>query len=215
VAKQSKTTHVLMVVDMSGSMTSLAADVRGGFNEYVRGLRADGADYRLTATVFDTEFISLAVDAALDAVPELDGENYQPRGMTALLDAVGKTIVEFEAKHGEVTEAERVLVVISTDGQENSSNEFDRDRIKAMIAEREKTGRWGFIYLGAGADAWSGGNAIGLGATSVATNQTAAGTRSTYSGLLAASSAYSKGASIGETFSAVADADGVADESVK
>lgn len=206
------TTHVLMIVDMSGSMQGLANDVRGGFNGYVTTLKADAEmTYRLTVTLFDTEFIPLAVDAALADVPELTRENYYPRGMTALNDAIGKTLAEFDAKHGKVKKTERVLVVIQTDGQENSSREFTTDAVKALIAEKDKSDRWAFIFLGAGPEAFESGHAYGLGASTIATNQTGAGTRSTYSGLGAASVAYSGGASAAATFSVLEDTEGVVD----
>lgn len=206
------TTHVLMIVDMSGSMSGLANDVRGGFNEYVSTLKADTEQtYRLTVTLFDTEFIPLAVDAALDDVPQLDAGNYSPRGMTALNDAIGKTLAEFDIKHGKVRKHERVLVVIQTDGQENSSREFSTDQVKALIAEKDKSGRWGFIFLGAGPSAWTSGHAYGLGHSTIATTQTSDGTRSTYSGLATASASYSRGASVGETFSVLEATEGVAD----
>lgn len=213
--QQPTTTHVLMVVDMSGSMSNLAADVRGGFNEYVETLKADtGAEFRLTVTVFDTEFIPLAVDAGLADVPVLDRHNYQPRGMTALNDAIGKTLAEFDAKHGKVRKHERALMVIQTDGQENSSREFTTDQVKALIAEKDKSDRWGFVFLGSGPSAWTSGHSYGLGAQTIATTQTRAGTRSTYSGLATASVAYSAGASAGETFTALKETEGVADPNV-
>jgi uncharacterized protein YegL len=213
--EQPTTTHVLMVVDMSGSMSNLAADVRGGFNEYVETLKADtGAEFRLTVTVFDTEFIPLAVDAALADVPLLDRHNYQPRGMTALNDAIGKTLAEFDAKHGKVKKHERVLMVIQTDGQENSSGEFTTDQVKDLIAEKDKSDRWGFVFLGAGPSAWASGHAYGLGAQTIATTQTGSGTRSRYSGLATASVAYSGGASAGETFTVLKETEGVADPNV-
>lgn len=206
------TTHVLMVVDMSGSMQPLAHDVRGGFNEHVKTLTADAEmNYRLTVCLFDTEFIPLAVDAALAAVPVLDASNYTPRGMTALNDAIGKTLTEFDAKHGKVKKSERVLVVIQTDGQENSSREFTTDQVKALIAEKDKSDRWAFIFLGAGPSAWSAGDSYGLRGSTIATTQTGDGTRSTYSGLAMASASYSRGASAGETFSVLEATDGVAD----
>src|SRR4051812_46903169 len=101
--EQPTTTHALMVIDMSGSMSALAQDVRGGFNEYLAALRADsGSDYRLTVTLFDHEFIPLAVDAPLADVPELTTENYRPRGNTALNDAIGRALAAFDLAHGKV-----------------------------------------------------------------------------------------------------------------
>jgi hypothetical protein len=196
-------THVLLVVDMSGSMAGLEEDVRGGFNTYLDDLAKDGGRYRITATVFDTRFIPLCVAAKLKDAPRLDSVNYAPAGMTALLDAVGKTVTEFEASTT-LAEGERVLVVVQTDGHENSSREYRSDQIAEMIRTREATGTWAFIYLGAGVDAWGQGQALGF-VNNINTANSAAGTRSSYSGITAASGAYSRGASVGETVSVLAD----------
>ncbi len=195
------TTHVLLITDMSGSMTSLAEDVRGGFNTYLDQLAADGGKYRLTVTVFDTEFISLCTAAKLTDTPRLTKVNYAPRGMTALLDAVGKTVAEFESRTT-LADGDRVLVVVQTDGQENSSQEFTGATIAALIKEREATGRWTFIYLGAGADAWGQGEQLGMHSVNVAASS--AGTQSSYAGLATASGLYARGASAFETVSVLA-----------
>lgn len=209
-------THVLVVVDMSGSMGPLAPDVRGGFNQFVESLRDDDQrDYRLTVTLFDTEFISLAVDAPLAEVPELTGANYRPRGMTALNDAIGKTIAEFDAKHGDLGDGEHVLMVVHTDGEENSSREFHTGLVKRMIADREGSGRWGFVFLGDGPDAWHAGRAYGMGHTTVTTRHSGEGTRSTYEGLAAATKGYSRGASTAETVALLESTPGVVDPDAK
>lgn len=204
--KKTPVTHVLMIVDMSGSMGPLANDVRGGFNEYLRSLKADpDMEYRLTVTAFDTEFIPLAVGERLADVPELTTSNYMPRGMTALNDAIGKTLAEFDAKHGKVRKHERALCVIQTDGYENSSREFTTDQVKALIAEKDKSDRWGFIFLGAGPDAWQAGGSYGLGHSTLRSAATSRGTASTYSGLATASGIFSRGASIGETVAVIGE----------
>jgi hypothetical protein len=203
------TTHVLLITDMSGSMGNLAEDVRGGFNTYLDSLAADGGRYRLTVTLFDTEFIPLCTAAKLADTPRLNRDNYWPRGMTALLDAVGKTVAEFESGT-KLGEGDRVLVVVQTDGQENSSREFTGVQIAELIKTREATGRWAFIYLGAGADAWGQGEKLGM--RSVNTAATAGGTQSSYVGLASASKSYSRGASASETVSALA-AEAAADPS--
>lgn len=207
-------THVLAIIDMSGSMSPLAEDVRGGFNQYLADLGKDDTDYRMTVTVFDTEFESLAVDLPLDQVPQLDASNYRPRGMTALNDAIGKTIAEFEAKHGKVRKHERVLVVINTDGAENSSREYSTSQVKALIAERDKSDRWGFLFLGAGPEAFNTGDGYGLRGQTIATAQSGVGTRSTYSGLTEASRGFSRGATSAETVHTVAATPGVVDPDV-
>lgn len=202
------TTHVLFVTDMSGSMTSLADDVRGGFNTYVDDLKKDAAGkYRLTVTLFDDRFESLCVAAKLKDVPRLTEQNYKPRASTALLDAVGKTVTEFDARVPTLADGDRVLVVVQTDGAENASREFTRDLIATLIKEREATGKWSFIYLGAGVDAWSQAGGMGFAATStIHSKNTSGATRSAYTGLTQASIAYSAGATAAEASGLVADA---------
>jgi len=195
------TTHVLLITDMSGSMQSLATEVRGGYGGYLDQLAADGGKYRLTVTVFDTEFISLCTAAKLADTPRLTDVNYAPRGMTALLDAVGKTVAEFESRT-KLGDGDRVLVVVQTDGQENASQEFTGAQITELIKTREATGKWTFVYLGAGADAWGQGERLGMRSVNVAAG--AAGTQASYAGLATASGLYSRGASAGETVSALA-----------
>lgn len=215
--KKQTVTHVLVLIDMSGSMWNLAADVRGGFNAFIESLRADEraavATFRLTVTLFDTDYVSHAVDVALSTVADLTEANYSPRGMTALNDAIGKTISDFEAKHGKIKKSERVLMVINTDGRENASREYSTDAVKTMIKVREASGRWGFIYLGAGLDAFERGHDLGM-INSLATVQSGAGTRSTWSGLASAGTSYASGQSASEVFTTLATTEGVADPEV-
>jgi hypothetical protein len=193
--KSKPTTHVLMCVDMSGSMATLAGDVRGGFNTYVADLAKDTARYRFTVTLFDTELIPLCVKVKPGDVPQLTAANYAPRGMTALLDAVGKTVTEFEAANPTLAEGDRVLLVIQTDGLENSSREFTFDSVKKLITEREAGGRWTVVYLGAGADTWNQAARMGVANRNyVNTAASSVGTRSSYSGLTSGTTAYAAGA---------------------
>lgn len=203
------TTHVLMCVDMSGSMATLAADVRGGFNTYVADLGRDSATYSITATLFDTELIRLTQAAAPADVPKLDRTNYAPRGMTALLDAVGHTISDFDAAHPSLPGGDRVLLVIQTDGQENSSREFNFESIKRLITEREASGRWTVVYLGAGADTWNQAARMGVGRSNyVNTDASGVGTRSSYSGLTRGTTAFAAGAAPVAVASSVANEPG-------
>lgn len=195
------TTHVLLITDMSGSMAPLADEVIGGCNSYLDKLVTDGGKYRITLTLFDTEFIPLCVAAKVKDAPRLTPENYAPRGMTALLDAVGKTIAEFDSRT-KLADGDRVIVVVQTDGHENSSQEFTSEQIAALIREREATGRWMFVYLGAGANAWGQGQKLGMRSVDVAAD--AAGTQASYAGLATASGLYSRGASRSVTFDALA-----------
>jgi uncharacterized protein YegL len=194
------TTHVLLITDMSGSMINLAADVRGGYNTYLDQLAADGSKYRITSTLFDTEFIAIDVAAKLKDATRLDDTNYRPRGGTALHDAIGLTVTGFETRTT-LADGDRVLVVVSTDGHENSSREYRADQIKSLIADREATGRWTFVYLGAGPNAWGQGEMLGM--RSVNTAATGAGTQASYAAMATASGIYSRGAASAETVEAL------------
>jgi len=181
------TTYVLVVTDMSGSMAGLETEIRSGFNNYIADLRKDkeanGTRYRVSLTVFDTKFEPLCTAARLSEVPVLTEENYAPRGMTALLDAVGKTVVEFGEKVKDLTPEDRVLLVIQTDGAENSSQEFDWETIKALLEAKEKTGQWAIVYLGQGVNAWGQGQRFGQGVQIVNSSNTKGSTSAHYSGL--------------------------------
>lgn len=205
------TTHVLLVVDKSGSMAHLAKDVCGGFNSYVDDLRADtDGRYRLTVALFDTRYDLIANAAELKDVPVLDSTTYKPRGMTALLDAIGKTITDFEATVPELGDGDRVLLVVQTDGEENSSREFATDAIRRLITDREAGGRWSCIFLGAGIDAWSTSRDLGFDhGSTISVDNSSHGTRSTYSGITRATQAFSRGASGAVVSGLIADEAGV------
>lgn len=198
------TTYVLLVTDKSGSMYPLAEDVRGGYNQYRQSLIDDTeARYRVTSVLFSTEvmYAVLCTAAKPGNMPELNEKNYAPGGGTALLDAIGKTIVEFEIAVPELAQGDRVLLVVQTDGRENSSREYSADGIKKMIADREAGGAWAAIFMGAGPDTWQQAGAMGF-SSSVSYDNTREGTQSAYDGLLRTSTAYSRGATRGQ---AVAD----------
>ena len=200
------TTHVLMIVDMSGSMFSLAEDVRGGYNNYLSDLEADADNYSFTVTLFDTKFKSLCVATSLAETPRLDNRNYIPSGYTALLDAVGKTVTEFEAKQL-LQEEDRVLVVVQTDGRENSSREFSKETVANLISEREKTNKWSFIFHGAGADTWAQASGMGFQKANTVSYERGS-TRSAYSGISRGTSRYAGGQAASVFAAEVAEASG-------
>lgn len=206
------TTHVLMIVDMSGSMHRLAADVRGGFNSYIEGLRAKAGPgqqkhtFRVTAVTFDERYLPLCIDADVAAVPALTEENYAPAGQTALLDAVGKTVRDFEQRV-QLGEHDRVMCVVQTDGHENASTEWDWAAIQDLVKARTASGgQWAFAYIGAGADTWDQAQRMGYNRSMyVGTRATATGTAATYSGLTHSTVAYSVGVSAEDAASIVRD----------
>jgi len=188
-------THVLFVTDMSGSMADKATDVRGGFNEYIDGLRvAKEADpnlkFRVTVTLFDDVQESFCVDAKLRDVPAMTTENYRPRASTALLDAVGDTISAFKEKHPVLEPDHKVILIIQTDGMENASRRRTYDEVALMLSIAEREG-WVVLYLGQGRDAWRAGDHLGT--RVVRTNTSGVGTRSSYGAAAQATTAYAGG----------------------
>jgi hypothetical protein len=187
-------THVLLLVDESGSMDHLASDTRGGFASYLDSLTADkAAKYRVTVGLFNTDYRLLANASKLKDTPRLDETNYRPNNNTALLDAVGRIITDFE-RGTTLADGDRVLLVIMTDGEENSSREYKLDTIRQMITERQAGGRWGVIFIGSGIDAWAQAQGLGISrASTVSVDNTPEGTRSAYAGVAAASAGYASG----------------------
>lgn len=146
------TTYVIMIMDESGSMYPLAGDLRGGFNSYLDGLSTD-EEIRVTAVLFNLGRRTHARALPPSRVVRLDESTYIPHSGTALLDAVGNTIAEFRTAIV-LRDEDKVLVVIHTDGQENSSTEFTWKSIQDMIRKLTDSGKWEFLYIGAGAEAW-------------------------------------------------------------
>jgi uncharacterized protein YegL len=148
------------VLDKSGSMNNVVNDAIGGFNTYLRELKRDkGANYRFSLTLFDTEVESRYTNATLNVIPELTNNTYVPGGYTALLDAIGSTVAAVEQN---ASGMEKVLTVILTDGEENSSREYSLAQIKSLIEHKEKEGHWTFVFLGVGLDAFAAGDRIGV-----------------------------------------------------
>jgi hypothetical protein len=152
-------TRVFIVQDNSGSMYSRKAETISGFNEYVENLRKEAkGEVLLSLTQFNTVVEPVFTNKSVQEIEPIDDSDYIPGGMTALRDAVGKSIKTAESSAGE---KDKVLVVIMTDGGENSSHEYSHEAILNQIKEKRKDG-WEFIFLGAGEEAWNAGASLGI-----------------------------------------------------
>lgn len=164
-----KPVHVSVVLDRSGSMASIACDVVGGFNEFLRRQRETEGDARVTLVQFDSQdpFEILIDGFPLAGVTDLDRAAYQPRAGTPLYDAVGRMIVrideEIASRKAQGLDAEDQVVLIITDGLENASSDFTRARVFEMISERREQG-WVFVFLGADQDVYAEGGKVGVAA---------------------------------------------------
>ena len=122
----------------------------------------------VTLLQFDTEYEFLHKGMPIRQVPKYE---LVPRGMTALLDAVGRAINETSERLLKMAEQDRpglVIFVIVTDGHENSSQEFTKDQIKEMIERQQKEYDWHFTFLGANQDAFAEAGGMGFDKAGVA-----------------------------------------------
>lgn len=156
---------ITVLLDRSGSMTSVKSDVEGGFAGFLKEQRQVPGDCVLSLVQFDSEGIDAVYTACpIGAAPPLE---FEPRSWTPLLDAVGRTLVSTGQRLAAMTEAERpgrVLFVIITDGKENASREFTKGQIKTMVERQTRDYQWQFLYLGANVDAFAEASGLGIGA---------------------------------------------------
>ena len=161
-------TDITLVVDRSGSMQERRADAQGGVNAFVQKQSIEPGEALLTLVQFDTEYEIVHSGVPIQDVPEY---SLEPRGATALLDAVGRAINETGNRLGAMEEASRpglVIFVITTDGLENSSREFTKKQIKEMIEHQQEKYGWNFTFLGANQDAFEEAGGLGIRAASAA-----------------------------------------------
>lgn len=158
-------TELVFILDKSGSMSGLEADTIGGYNAMLEKQKAVDGECYITTVLFDNNYELLHDRIDIRAVSPISEKEYQVGGSTALLDAIGRTINKIgnAQKHtADDYRAEKVLFVIITDGEENSSRDYSAEKIKAQI-ERQKTKYgWEFIFLGANIDAVETASRFGI-----------------------------------------------------
>lgn len=170
-----KSAHIVVILDRSGSMASIKHDAIGGFNTFLAQQKAQPGKARMTLVQFDHEYEVLCDRKALSRTKKLSAETYVPRGATALLDAIGRTVGPIKPEKGE-----KVIVAILTDGHENSSREWTKAQINELIDAKRDEG-FEFIYLGANQDAFAEAASIGINSIDTVNFQaTGKGIRSAY-----------------------------------
>ena len=160
-------THLLILLDRSGSMSSIVNDVIGGVNTLLAEQRDNGLDARVSLVQFDTQdpqdVVAWGVPVA--EITDLDARTYQPRGGTPLLDAtglaIGRIMVDQQARQATGLPKEDVIFVTVTDGEENSSREYNLEQVRSLIQGRTEDG-WSFVYLSAGLDAYADAERLGI-----------------------------------------------------
>jgi uncharacterized protein YegL len=154
--------HIAIVLDRSGSMQTIKADTEGGLAAFLAAQREAPGTTTVSLYQFDHACETVYEYLSLDTIPVFA---LQPRGRTALLDAIGETITALGADLASHAEAERpgeVIVVILTDGQENASRKYTQEAIKALITQQQDIYSWKFVFLGADQDAFAAAGEIGI-----------------------------------------------------
>jgi hypothetical protein len=167
-------THITLVADRSGSMAAVRSDAEGAVNQFVADQQKVEGDATLILVEFDAD---RGLDATeLKATPwyhvvhngdigQCPAYTLNPRGNTALLDAVGTAITEtgeFLSAIPEDDRPEHVVFVVQTDGQENSSRDWNLDRIREAIKRQTDEFNWQFVFLGMGPDTFAQGHQMGF-----------------------------------------------------
>lgn len=157
--------ELVFILDRSGSMAGLEADTIGGFNEILLQQRQGEGEVIVTTVLFDNDYELLHDRLPVAGVAPMTKEQYWVRGSTALLDAVGKTIHKIGSVQKNTLDAERaekVMVVITTDGFENASREYTAAQVRRMIERQKERYGWEFLFLGANMDAVTAAKNIGI-----------------------------------------------------
>ncbi len=157
-------THLAMLLDRSGSMQSIKAATEEGFAAFLTEQRQSPGRCTVTLAQFDQQYDEVYTDVDVHSAPALD---LKPRGMTALLDSIGRLVQSTALRIAQLPEEQRpanVVVGIMTDGLENASKEYTHAAVKALVSEREEKFGWTFLYMGANQDAIEVGASIGVSA---------------------------------------------------
>ena len=190
----SKQTEIVMVLDRSGSMGAVQSDMEGGMNRFVADQKKVKGKALFTLAQFDTEYEVLYDGVDLKKVDHIP---LVPRGLTALLDAIGRTINVVKDRIDRNKAKNRMLFVVITDGHENSSREFTKKQILELIKQRKEKDGWEFTFLGANQDAIDEGIQIGVGVQQAMTYApTSSGINNTFTALCANTTCYRDGGAV-------------------
>jgi uncharacterized protein YegL len=158
-------TEIVAILDRSGSMEHLTNDTVGGFNSFLKEQKEIPGEAVLTTVFFNDSYKLLHDRVNIKDVKPITNKEYIAQGSTALLDALGKTINDIGLKLYNTQENDRpgkVIFFIITDGEENASKEFSKEKVKEMVELQKNTYSWEFIFMGANIDSFAAASSIGI-----------------------------------------------------
>lgn len=158
-----KDVELVFILDRSGSMGGLESDTIGGYNSMLSKQKKEKTGkVSVTTVLFDDQYELLYNQVPIEKVSPMTEEEYYVRGSTALLDAIGKTVMQVKANQDKKEIKDKVLFVIITDGMENASREYRVEQVKKLIEERKEKDNWEFLFLGANIDAIGAAKDLGI-----------------------------------------------------
>ncbi|MBK5241461.1 hypothetical protein [Clostridium sp.] len=177
-------TELVFILDRSGSMSGLESDTIGGYNALLKKQKEEPGEAIVTTVLFDDNYELLHDRINVKGIRPITEKEYFVCGCTALLDAIGKTInkiVNVQRNTNEEERTNKVMFVITTDGMENASNEYNYEKIKKMVEWQKKKYGWEFIFIGANIDAIATATKFGISSDRAANyNADGEGTRLNY-----------------------------------
>jgi len=189
-----KYVKIINIVDRSGSMNSMIDVAINGFNEFLEEQKRVEGNALVTTVLFSDSYRILYENKDIKNCDYLNKNNYQPGGMTALYDSIGKSIeneIEILGSLPLEQRPEKTLCIILTDGYENKSSKFKREQIKDIITEMRNDFNWEFIFLAANEEASLTAQTMGISkGNSYSFANSSSGLEDAYKGISYATSNY-------------------------
>lgn len=182
--KKKELTEIVAILDASGSMSNLEKDTKGGYDAFIREQKSIEGEANVTLVVFSDNVREVYSSKPLVEVEELTKKEYSIGGMTALYDAIGLTITKLSNRIEQLEKSKRpnkVIMLVTTDGEENSSKEYNHHNVKELVEKKQKEG-WEIIFIGANIDVEKTAGTLGF-ARSASYDASSGGTQTLYSSM--------------------------------
>ncbi len=158
-------TELVFILDRSGSMSGLEADTIGGFNSMIEKQKKEPGEALISVVLFDNDSHVIYDRVPVGKIEPMNERQYQVQGCTALLDAIGGAVHHIRNVHKYAREEDRpekTLYIITTDGMENASMQYDYETVRRMITKQKEEAGWEFLFLGANIDSISVAGRMGI-----------------------------------------------------